>query len=257
MVRMWGVSPRFSWITSTAPFGSGAVARTPISSPGVRRSGSRSPAAGAAVPPAAPEAGVVEDSSGGRAARRRCSRGRRRRGRRRRRWRRRRRRRPPAGRSPRRPVTPSRPRRRSASRRDSRPGLAVEGDLLHDVVLERHRRTLGPSAVPLWHRGFVAELGRLVAPEPGPLDSHAGAGFARYRREIRTTDLVGEACYAQDDRSDLGRGAGGRGDRRGTRRQRPSASPGHGRRLGPSRVCALGTMHRSDTCQLQRGSAAW
>ena len=119
MERMCGVSPRFSWITSTAPFGASPPPRR-------RRSARRwdplkrisSPSAVAGAPPAE-DAGVARRLGAGRRGRRRASA-------------------LVAGAlveelaspsSPQAasravaaaPVTPSRPRRRSASRRDSSP----------------------------------------------------------------------------------------------------------------------------------------
>jgi hypothetical protein len=118
MDRMCGVSPRFSWITNTAPRGVSVSATTPISSPlgPLKRISSPSAVAGASpleevgvlddspagapldgVAPALLAAGLLEEPSS-----------------------------PPSPQAASRAVaaaavTPSRPRRRSASRRESSP----------------------------------------------------------------------------------------------------------------------------------------
>ena len=53
---MWGVRPRFSWMTSTPPRGVSAVASNPISSP-------FGPAKRISSPPAVPPGTVVVDSA--------------------------------------------------------------------------------------------------------------------------------------------------------------------------------------------------
>ena len=120
--RMCGVSPRFSWITSTAPFGVSAPANTPIRSPSVPGKVISSASSSGAVEPLPVAVGGTVDPLDGRGAHRcrsnHC-----------------------------RSSRAGDPEQSEAANRLSarqRPGDAVAGDLVDEVGTECHASTVRP-----------------------------------------------------------------------------------------------------------------